>query len=62
MALLEALKNLKPGFTVHSFQSSFRQWSVEKIHYGHHIFEMASAHSVLTNVERAYQPKSLSLR
>lgn len=59
MALLEALKHLKPGFTVHGFRSSFRQWSAEKTDYGHHICETALAHSVLTNVEQAYQRSDL---
>ncbi|MDZ4387368.1 MAG: integrase arm-type DNA-binding domain-containing protein [Moraxellaceae bacterium] len=59
MALLEALKHLRPGFTVHGFRSSFRQWSAEQTDYGHHICEMALAHSVLTNVELAYQRSDL---
>lgn len=59
MAILEALKHLRPGYTVHGFRSSFRQWAAEQTDHGHHICEMALAHTVLTSVESAYQRSDL---
>lgn len=59
MALLEALKHLRPGYTVHGFRSTFRQWAAEKTNHGHHTCEMALAHTVLTSVESAYQRSDL---
>lgn len=59
MAMLEALKHLRTGVTVHGFRSSFRQWAAEKTNHGHHICEMALAHTVLTDVESAYQRSDL---
>jgi integrase len=54
IAMLKALKEMRPGFTVHGFRSGFRDWAAEKTNYQNHIAEMALAHSV-KGVEASYR-------
>jgi integrase len=55
MAMLQLLKGLRPGLTVHGFRSTFRTWTAERTNYPHHVCEAALAHTVPDAVERAYQ-------
>ncbi|MDG9966951.1 integrase arm-type DNA-binding domain-containing protein [Achromobacter mucicolens] len=55
MALTMLLRRLRPGYTVHGFRSSFRDWAAEKTDYPFEMGEMALAHSVGSKVEAAYR-------
>lgn len=55
MAMLETLRELRPGLTVHGFRSTFRDWAAETTSYPNHVVEMALAHAVGDKVEAAYR-------
>lgn len=55
MTLGKLLKNLRPGFTVHGFRSSFRDWCGEETDFSREHAEACLAHSVGSAVERAYR-------
>jgi integrase len=55
MALLELLRGLRPGLTVHGFRSTFRDWAAERTNYPNHVVEKALAHKILDAVEAAYR-------
>jgi integrase len=46
---------MRSGFTVHGFRSSFRDWCGEHTNFPREIAEMALAHKVGNEVERAYR-------
>jgi integrase len=52
--MLDLLNQLRPGYTVHGFRSSFADWAAEH-DYPQELREMALAHSVSDSVERAYR-------
>jgi integrase len=43
------------GLSVHGFRSSFRDWAAERTNFPNEVCEMALAHTVSTEVERAYR-------
>jgi integrase len=49
------VKQLGADVTVHGFRSSFRTWAAERTNYPREIAELALAHNVSSEVERAYQ-------
>jgi len=55
MAMLELLRGMRPGLTVHGFRSTFRDWAAEKTSYPEFICEMALAHAVGDAVVKAYK-------
>ena len=55
MAMLELLRGLRPGLTVHGFRSSFRDWVAEATDFPSEVAEMALAHTIESDVERAYR-------
>jgi integrase len=56
MTLLKALKLAGGGeYTVHGFRSSFRTWVAEETNFQRELAEMALAHAVGDETERAYQ-------
>lgn len=55
MALLEKLRGMRPGLTVHGFRSSFRDWAGDATDYPRELAEMALAHAVGDAVEQAYR-------
>jgi integrase len=55
MAMLELLRGLSPGHTVHGFRSTFRDWAAERTNYPEFIYEMALAHAVGDDVMKAYR-------
>jgi integrase len=55
MALLELLRGMRAGFTVHGFRSAFRDWAAERTNYPNHVVEKALAHSIPDKVEKAYR-------
>lgn len=55
MAMLELLRGMRPGLTVHGFRSSFRDWAAEATSYPSEVIEMALAHTIQNQVEAAYR-------
>jgi integrase len=55
MAMLELLRGMRPGSTVHGFRSSFRDWAAERTSYPNHVAEAALAHTISDKVEKAYR-------
>ncbi len=55
MAMLELMRNMRPGLTVHGFRSSFRTWIAERTNFSADVAEAALAHTVSSKVEAAYQ-------
>lgn len=56
MSMENVLRRMKvKPFTVHGFRSSFRDWCAEKTDHPRELAEMALAHAVGSEVERAYR-------
>jgi integrase len=55
MAMLECLRGLRPGLTVHGCRSTFKDWCSEMTSYPNQMSEMALAHAVSDKVEAAYR-------
>lgn len=55
MAMLELLRGMCPGLTVHGFRSSFSDWAAESTHFPAQVVEMALAHTIVNAVEAAYR-------
>jgi len=55
MAMLELLRGMRPGLTVHGFRSTFRDWAAECTGTSHEVVEMALAHAIQNKVEAAYR-------
>ena len=60
MALLATLRRMGRGdITAHGFRSTFRDWAAEQTNYPREVAEMALAHAVSDEVERAYRRSDL---
>ena len=55
MAMLELLRGMRPGLTVHGFRSAFRDWAAESTAFPSEVVEMALAHTIANQVEAAYR-------
>ncbi|WP_425904742.1 tyrosine-type recombinase/integrase [Nitrobacter sp. TKz-YC02] len=55
VAMLKVLKAIQPGFTVHGFRSTFKDWASEQTAYSNEVSEMALAHKIPNAVEAAYR-------
>jgi integrase len=55
MAMLECLRGLRSGLTVHGFRSAFKDWASEITAYSNELSELALAHTVSDKVEAAYR-------
>jgi integrase len=55
MTMLVRLRSLQQGLTVHGFRATFRTWAAEKTHFPREVIEVALAHTVGDETERAYQ-------
>ena len=55
MAMLELVRGMREGLTVHGFRSTFRDWAAEQTAYPHELCEIALAHTVGNKVEAAYR-------
>lgn len=55
MAMLQCLRDLRPGLTVHGFRSTFRDWAGECTNFPREIAEAALAHTIKDKVEAAYR-------
>lgn len=49
------LKRMQLDCTVHGFRSSFRDWAAEQTEYAGEVCEMALAHTIRNQTERAYR-------
>ncbi|MCK1668685.1 site-specific integrase [Bradyrhizobium sp. 153] len=54
-AVLHALQKVYPAMTAHGCRSSFRDWAGDETHFPREVAEMALAHKVGDEVERAYR-------
>jgi len=55
MAMLELLKDMRPGTTVHGFRSAFKDWASERTRFPNEVSEAALAHTIPNKVEAAYR-------
>ena len=55
MAMLEMVRGLRPGLTVHGFRSTFRDWVSDVTNFNPEIAEQALAHIVGNQTEAAYR-------
>jgi integrase len=55
MAMAMLLRDMAPGTTVHGMRSAFRDWAGEMTHFPREVAEMALAHKVGDQTERAYR-------
>lgn len=55
MAMMQCLRHVRAGVTVHGFRSSFRDWVGEATSFSELLAEAALAHQVGSKVERAYR-------
>jgi integrase len=49
------LKGINSEVTVHGFRSSFSDWAHERTAFSNHVIELSLAHSVGSDVEKAYR-------
>jgi integrase len=54
-AMLELLRGIAPGLTVHGFRSTFSDWARERTAYPRDVVEMALAHAIKDRSEAAYR-------
>lgn len=60
MSMLMLLRRMKvEGVTVHGFRSSFRDWATEATNTPREVAEVSLAHTIGSNVERAYARSDL---
>ena len=55
VAMAKLLEGIVPGFTVHGFRSTFRDWAAEVTEHSGEVVEMALAHRIGNQVEAAYR-------
>jgi integrase len=55
MAMLELLRGMRRGTTVHGFRSTFRTWCSEQTNFAREVCEQALAHVIGDKVEAAYR-------
>jgi integrase len=55
MAMAMLLRDMAPNVTVHGMRSAFRDWAGELTHFPRDVAEMALAHKVGDQTERAYR-------
>jgi integrase len=55
MAMLELMRDMRPGFVPHGFRSTFRDWAAECTAHPAWVAEAALAHVVADRVEAAYR-------
>jgi integrase len=53
---------MAPGFTVHGFRSTFRDWVGEETEIAGEVAEMALAHQIQNKVEAVYRRGNLFQR
>jgi hypothetical protein len=53
--MLQCLRGLRPGLTVHGFRSSFMDWAHEQTAFAKVAIDQALAHSIGDKVEASYR-------
>jgi integrase len=54
-AMLRKLRRMRPGFVVHGFRSTFRDWAGDRTNYPRDVIEGALAHALEDETEAAYR-------
>jgi integrase len=54
-AMLDLMRELRPGYVPHGLRSTFRDWAAETTNYPNHVVEQALAHAIPSAVEAAYR-------
>jgi integrase len=62
MAMLELLRGMRPGLTVHGFRSTFKDWATESTSYPREVSEAALAHRISDKTEAAYRRGDLFIK
>ena len=55
MAMLELMRDMRPGYVPHGLRSSFKDWCSEETNYPNEVSEAALWHAVADKVEAAYR-------
>jgi integrase len=55
MAMLETMRDLRPGYVPHGLRSTFRDWAAEQTNFPRDVCETALAHAKKDKTEAAYQ-------
>lgn len=55
MAMLQLLRGMRPGFTVHGFRSTFSDWARDRTNYPRDVVEQSLAHAIKDKTEAAYR-------
>lgn len=55
MAMLELVRGMRPGLTVHGFRSTFKDWASESTNHPDIVSEAALAHTIPDKVAAAYR-------
>lgn len=55
MSMLEMLRGMREGFTVHGFRSTFQDWAEDTTMHPDVITDMALAHTIKNKTKRAYR-------
>lgn len=55
MAMLELMREMRPGFVPHGLRSTFKDWCAETTNYPNEVSEAALWHTVADKVEAAYR-------
>lgn len=55
MAMLQLVRGMRPGLTVHGFRSTFRDWVSEATNFSPELAEQALAHTIGNQTEAAYR-------
>ncbi|ODR94218.1 hypothetical protein AUC69_03455 [Methyloceanibacter superfactus] len=58
MAMLELVRGLRDGLTVHGFRSTFRDWAGDRTNFARDVIEHALAHQLKDKAEAAYRRSS----
>jgi integrase len=61
-AMSKLLDGMEPGYTVHGFRSTFRDWVAEETEHDGSVAEMALAHKIVSSVEASYRRGNLMAR
>ncbi len=55
MAMLQLVRDLRDGLTVHGWRSSFKDWASDRTSFPNEVIEMALAHTLPNKVEASYR-------
>jgi integrase len=55
MALLELMRDMRPGYVPHGFRSTFKDWAAEQTNFPNMVSEAALAHAIGDKTEAAYR-------